>query len=275
MPVVFHKMHGAGNDFVVLDLREQTLELDPGVARAMADRGTGIGCDQLLVVRPPRSPKALADFEVWNADGSRAEQCGNGVRCIGLYLARRGETPRGSFIVNGPLEPIEIAMGRDGEVRVDMGIPDFDPARIPLDLEPTGHWYRLETDLGPVRAGAVSMGNPHALVLVDDVHTDRVARLGPLLSSHPAFPRGCNAGFARIIDPDTVQLRVFERGAGETRACGSGACAAAAILRRERLVNCAVEVLQEGGTLKIEWTGDHDRLVMTGPAVYIFEGTLE
>lgn len=267
-------MHGAGNDFVLLDLRKQTYAIDMDIASRLADRHTGIGCDQVLVLRRPTDPACLADFEVWNADGSRAEQCGNGVRCIARYLAARGETPVGPFWLGGPKARITLACLPDGQVRVDMGRPEFDPGAIPVTAAADDGWYRLDVGGETLRAGAVSMGNPHALVQVDDLRTAPVARLGPLISRHPCFPEGCNAGFAQIVDRGRVRLRVFERGAGETLACGSGACAAMAILRRAGLVDAKVQVFQEGGTLTIEWAGGQAPLAMTGPAVSVFEGVL-
>lgn len=275
MSLKFHKMHGAGNDFVLLDLRRQDYPLEAHVARRLADRHTGIGCDQLLVLRRPSDPACLADFEVWNADGSRAEQCGNGVRCIGLYLASLGEAPGGEFHLHGPAGIIGLDCLGDGQVRVDMGVPEFEPGRIPVSGPATGGRLELETGDEIQLAGAVSMGNPHALVRVGDIRSAAVGRLGPLISRHPDFPAGCNAGFAEVIDRGTIRLRVFERGTGETRACGSGACAAAAILRRAGLLDERIQVLQDGGTLIIDWRGEGSALMMTGPARHVFEGTLK
>ena len=269
MAVEFHKMHGCGNDFVLLDLRSQSFDVDAAIARRLADRHSGVGCDQLLVLRPPGCSGLLTNFEVWNADGSRAEQCGNGVRCIARYLYLRGEASD-SFHMGGPAATVSGWLEGDGQVRVDMGRPEFNPERIPIRLQPQDGWYRLETAWGEVRLGAVSLGNPHATIVVDDLASPELEELG-----HAAFPNGCNAGFARIIDRGTVRLRVFERGSGETHSCGSGACAAAAILRRGGLIEAEVEILQEGGKLKIEWPGDDERIMMTGPAVHVFQGTLE
>jgi diaminopimelate epimerase len=272
--VTFQKMHGAGNDFVLLDLREQAFAIDADATRRLADRHTGIGCDQVLVLRQPANPECLADFEVWNADGSQAEQCGNGVRCIARYLAARGETPAGPFRLGGPRAEIGLSCLANGQVRVDMGAPEFEPDRIPVTAEAADGWYELDLDGKSLLVGAVSMGNPHALLPVADIRSAEVTRLGPLLSRHPCFPQGCNAGFAQIVDRGHILLRVFERGAGETLACGSGACAAMAILRRAGLVDAKVQVFQEGGTLTIEWPGGHAALSMTGPATSVFEGVL-
>ena len=274
MAVVFHKMHGTGNDFVLLDLRHQAFDVDSHGVRRLADRHTGIGCDQVLVLRTPADDTALADFEVWNADGSTAEQCGNGVRCIGLYLDRRGEVRKNSFRLGGPAGMIGLTILGRGMVRVDMGQPDFGLDGIALNPPAKDGWHELETDLGCVRAGLVSMGNPHAVIPVDDVEDDRLLELGPLISAYAAFPEGCNAGFARVRDRKTVQLRVFERGSGMTLSCGSGACAAAAVLIRAGLTEPVVEIVQEGGTLNVEWQGHRARLMMTGPASHVFQGTM-
>ncbi len=274
MAIVFQKMHGAGNDFVLLDLREQSYAIDADKARALADRHTGVGCDQLLILRQPADRECLADFEVWNADGSQAEQCGNGVRCIGLYLSRCGETPRGTFSIGGPAARIELEVLEDGQVRADMGQPEFDAVRVPVSAESEDGWYTIEAGSRNLQIGAVSMGNPHALLPVTNIRSPEITVLGAAISSHASFPQGCNAGFAQVLNPETIRLRVFERGAGETRACGSGACAAVAILHRAGLVGQKVRVLQEGGTLIIEWQGNHARLMMTGPAIHVFEGTM-
>jgi len=275
MPIRFHKMHGAGNDFVLLDLREQRFDLERAQVCAIADRHTGVGFDQMLVLRQPTGKDCLVDIELFNADGSRAEQCGNGMRCIGLYLHMRGETAGGTFTVQAPVARIHMTCLPDGQVRVDMGVPDFTPGRVPCQapLDENG-FYRLTTDTDPLVVGAVSMGNPHAVLEVARAASADVARLGPLISQHPAFPEGCNTGFAEVIDRETIRLRVFERGAGETRACGSGSCAATAILRRAGRLERRVAVIQEGGTLIVEWPGDGESLHMTGPASHVFEGTL-
>ncbi|MGD9020344.1 MAG: diaminopimelate epimerase, partial [Lysobacterales bacterium] len=255
MPVTFHKMHGLGNDFVLLDLREQDFHVDTDTAIGLAERHTGIGCDQVLVLNQPASKGHLAAFEIWNADGSRAEQCGNGVRCMGLYLHMRGEAPQGPFALGGPAGEITVECLGDGMVQVDMGLPRFEPTAIPLDLEPDDGWYTLDTARGRLRIGAASMGNPHALLVVEDIEGTDVAGLGAIISTHPAFPRGCNAGFAQLLGHDRILLRVFERGAGETRACGTGACAAVALLRRAGMVENTVQVTQNGGNLVISWPG--------------------
>jgi diaminopimelate epimerase len=275
MGVKFHKMHGAGNDFVLLDLREQSFTVGPETAAALSNRQTGIGCDQVLVLRKPATGDCIANFEVWNADGSRAEQCGNGVRCIGLYLDSRGEAPPGVFEIRGPVATMEVECLGDGQVRVNMGAPGFDPGAIPIRAERAGEWYEIRIGTQTVRIGAVSMGNPHALLQVDEIFSARVAELGPAIIGHAAFPRGCNAGFVEVLDRENIRLRVFERGAGETLACGSGACAAVAILHRAKTVGHKVLVNQVGGSLIIEWSGSRNPVMMTGPACHVFEGYLK
>ena len=275
MSVVFQKMHGAGNDFVLLDLRDQEFELNSGKAAELADRHTGVGCDQLLVLRPSPHPDCLAAFEVWNADGSRAEQCGNGVRCIGLYLVSRGETTDGEFSIQSPAARISMWAEGDGQFRVNMGQPSFAADQVPLTLSESNGNYDIEAAGQTIRIGAVSMGNPHALAVVQDISADSIAELGFSISHHPAFPQGCNAGFARLVDRNTIDLRVFERGSGETPACGSGACAAAVILINGGKLDNKVLVNQVGGSLIIEWSGQDEPVMMTGPAILVYEGTLQ
>lgn len=275
MPFTFHKMHGLGNDFVLLDLREQEFVIDGVIAEQLSNRHTGIGCDQVLVLRQPLDSQHLAAFEIWNSDGSSAEQCGNGVRCLGLYLDMREETPDGQFTLSGPAGAVSIECLDNAMVRVDMGVPVFDPRQVPVDLEPVDGWYWLDIQQQRFRLGAVSMGNPHALVLVDAISTADIATMGAALSSNPAFPQGCNAGFAEIIDRNNIHLRVFERGAAETSACGSGACAAVSILRQANMVDESVRVTQRGGNLTIRWTGGGESVIMTGPATYVYKGIFE
>lgn len=272
MAVTFHKMHGLGNDFILLDLRHQEFTINRDVAIKLANRHTGIGCDQILILREPADDRQLASFEVWNADGSRAEQCGNGVRCLGLYLFQRSETPAGQFVLGGPAGTVIVECLDDGQVRVDMGQPAFEPHQVPVLLEAVDGWYPLEIDQKHYSLGAASMGNPHALMVVDDIDNTDVTRLGAAISRHSAFPQGCNAGFVEIIDRGNIRLRVYERGAAETFACGSGACAAMSILRRADMVEQIVNVTQAGGDLIITWTGGEKPVIMTGPATHVFKG---
>lgn len=274
MAITFHKMHGLGNDFVLLDMRQQNFPIDAHLARQLSNRHTGVGCDQILILRQPSSDLVLADFEFWNADGSRAEQCGNGVRCLGRYLQMRSETPVGQFKLAGVAGLVTIECLDNAMIRVEMGQPVFDPQRVPVLLEPVDGWYPLDIDRQHYRLGAVSMGNPHSLMVVDDIDVTDVPGLGAAINSNPAFPRGTNAGFAEIVDRGNIRLRVFERGAGETRACGSGSCAAVSILRRADLVDETVCVTQTGGQLIITWTGGEESVIMTGPATHVYKGTL-
>ena len=273
MAVSFHKMHGLGNDFVLLDLRHQDFPINSKSSAELADRHTGIGCDQVLVLRYPENDQQLASFEIWNSDGSPAEQCGNGVRCLGLYLHMRAETPGGEFLLAGPTGTVKIECLDENRVKVDMGRPDFHADHISVSLPAEGDWYLLEIDQKPYRLGTVSMGNPHAVMVVDDVDSVDVAHLGAIISRHSAFPEGCNAGFAEIVERENIRLRVYERGAAETRACGSGACAAVSVLRRAGLVAETVKVTQTGGDLILTWMGGEKPVKMMGPATHVFKGT--
>jgi len=269
----FHKMQGLGNDFVVLDLRHQVFEINPEVATRLADRRHGVGCDQILILRQPAEPHQQASFEIWNSDGSQAEQCGNGVRCLGLYLHLSGETIESRASLAGPKDEIKIQCIDNGMVQVDMGKPDFDAQSIPVLAEQMSGLYPIDTQQGELQVGAVSMGNPHALLEVTGLANTDISQLGAAISRHPVFPAGCNAGFAEIINRDEIQLRVFERGAAETMACGSGACAAMVILRKAGKVNKTVRVTQAGGVLIISWSGENQPVMMTGPAEYVYKGT--
>ena len=282
MPLHFHKMHGAGNDFVLIDLRDSEAQFDSGRARTVANRPSGVGCDQVLVLRRSDLDDCVARYEVFNPDGSRAEQCGNGARCIGLYLTRRGEAGR-SFHLEAPTATVQLRKCEDGEFEVDMGVPSFEPGDLPLDSDApgisadpsAGHRYELTAGDKTVRVGVVSVANPHAVICVDDIESAPVADIGPVVETHAAFPEGCNVGFAQVIDPGHILLRVYERGTGETLACGSGASAAVAVLRRDERVSDSVEVVLKGGRLVIKWGGVGQNLFMKGPAAHVFRGTLD
>jgi diaminopimelate epimerase len=274
MSTEFHKMHGAGNDFVLLDLRRQEFEMNPEQARRISDRRLGVGCDQILVLRDPAGDDDIARYEVWNADGSPADQCGNGARCIGLYLNMNDEVDGQAFNLASPSGRTGLVLRSDGEFEVDMGAPDFRPQKVPLKLQADNGWYRLDSGWGPLSFGAVSMGNPHALMLVNNIEETPVREIGPFLSANKVFPEGCNAGFAQLLDRRSMRLRVHERGAGETLACGSGACAAMAILRQLGRVDDKVDVFLPGGHLVIKWAGAGRHLSMKGPAVHVFKGSL-
>ncbi|RZL96285.1 MAG: diaminopimelate epimerase [Variovorax sp.] len=286
MRIRFTKMQGAGNDFVVLDETRDALGLGAAQYRFLADRHFGVGADQILTVRP--SPAEGIDFQyvIHNADGGEVEQCGNGARCFMRFVREHGLTPKDTVRVQTLSGVIEPRMGTDGRVTVDMGAPIFEPARVPfdtagLDSQVEGAWHRWHLALGThadsaiVSVAVLSMGNPHAVQIVDNVDTAPVARQGPAIEHHPRFPQRVNAGFMQVVDRTHVRLRVFERGAGETLACGTGACAAVVAGIRLGLLDARVDVETRGGLLTIEWAGDGAPVLMTGPAVTVFEGDIE
>ncbi|MDM0114601.1 diaminopimelate epimerase [Variovorax sp. J22R133] len=286
MRVHFTKMQGAGNDFVVLDETRGSLGLSAGQYRFLANRHFGVGADQILNVRP--SPAAGIDFQyvIHNADGGEVEQCGNGARCFMRFVRERGLTDKNTLRVQTLSGVIEPRMSADGRVTVDMGAPIFDIERVPFDdaglsSVANGGWFQWHLALG-TRAGSaiitvavLSMGNPHAVQIVDNVDTAPVAEQGPLIESHPRFPQRVNAGFMQVVDRQNIRLRVFERGAGETLACGTGACAAVVAGIRLGLLDSRVDVQTRGGVLTIEWQGINHPVLMTGPAVTVFEGDIE
>jgi diaminopimelate epimerase len=273
MTLAFTKMHGIGNDFVVLDRRRQTQPPSAAMIRAMAERHTGIGFDQLLTIEAARHTDSAFAYGIWNADGSAAGQCGNGVRCVAAWLHRAGALQSDALIqLDSPSGPVRVRVQADGHVAVDMGEPVFGPARIPFAAATEADRYTLDVDGTGVSVGVVSMGNPHALVEADALDEETVARLGPAITTHPRFAEGCNTGFARLRADGGIDLRVHERGSGWTRACGTGACAAAAVLRRRGRVEERTIVHLPGGALTIDWPGPGHALWMTGPAVFVFDG---
>lgn len=273
MPSRFTKMHGIGNDFVIVDWREDAGRVPaPSRIAALADRHTGIGFDQLISIEPSRDASCAFYYGIWNADGSPSGQCGNGVRCVAAWLYRDGAIERDTDIrLESPSGPVTVRVLAAGQVRVDMGEPGFLPAAVPLD-RPAQATYTVAIDGEDISFAAVSMGNPHAVVFVDDVDDPRVDRLGPQLTAHAVFPQGANVGFAQRSGPGRLRLRVHERGSGWTRACGTGACAAAATAHALGLAGPVVEVELPGGSLTIEWQGPGHTLWMTGPAAFVFEG---
>ena len=269
----FSKMHGAGNDFVVLDLRDGGPPPDAALCRALADRHTGVGCDQILTIEPPRTPDAVAAYGIWNSDGSPSRQCGNGARCVAAWLRRDGAASSTRFLLDSPAGSHVVDDLGEGRFRVALGVPGFEPAEVPLaGFDTCADRYQLDVDGTRIEFGAVSMGNPHAVIEVEDLDIAPVRTLGPRLQRQRAFPDSANIGFAQVLDRSHVRLRVYERGAGETRACGSGASAAAAVLMRRGRVERAVDVALPGGTLRIEWPRDDAELTMAGPAAFVFEG---
>jgi len=272
MTLHFTKMHGAGNDFVVLDLRGGRAAPDATMVRAIADRHRGVGFDQLLAVTDATRRDSAAGYRIWNSDGSAAQQCGNGARCIAAWLVREGGAKAPRFTLDSPAGPIEVECLPGDRYALDMGRPDFLPAHIPLRAAEERlkyDWRERETTL---RFGAASMGNPHALVEVEDVAHAPVAVHAAMLQNSGLFPQGVNVGFAQLLARDAIRLRVVERGVGETLACGSGACAAVAILARQGKVARRVDVQLPGGTLTIEWPDDAATIRMAGPAAFVFEG---
>jgi diaminopimelate epimerase len=273
MSIRFSKMHGSGNDFAVIDSRDRPLELDVAVIRAMADRHTGIGFDQLLSVEPARDGSSAFYYGIWNADGSPSGQCGNGVRCVAAWLHRAGALSLGETVrIQSPSGPVAVRLLSAHQVTVDMGEPVFDPVRVPFDAPHVSNRYVLDVDGQSVDIGAVSMGNPHAVVVEDALPSKGMARLGPAITSHPRFREGANTGFVQKLSQQHVRLFVHERGAGWTQACGTGACAAVAVLRHRGEVDERVLVDLPGGSLHIAWSGPGETLWMTGPATFVFEG---
>jgi len=271
MKLRFTKMHGAGNDFVIVDCRRAPLTLDAAQIARLGDRHFGVGFDQLLTIEPARDPSCAFAYGIYNSDGSLARQCGNGVRCVAAWLHRAGAIGAGELLLQSPSGPVSVSVGDDGRVRAGMGQARFAPQDIPLRL-PEADPYRLSANGFEVEFGAVSMGNPHAVVEVADVAIAPLETLGAALSLDGHFPQGCNVGFVQIVDRARVRLRVWERGAGATLACGTGACAAVAVLGRRGKVDADVAVELPGGTLQIHWAGADAAVTMAGPAEFAFEG---
>lgn len=275
MLINFTKMHGLGNDFVVIDALSQPVALTPAQLRFIADRHFGIGCDQILLVETPTVPGVDFRYRIYNADGGEVEQCGNGVRCFARFVLDKHLTDKREISVETQAGIINTQIEANGLVTVNMGVPQFAPADIPFLADILASVYTLEIAGQPISIGAVSMGNPHAVMQVDNIDTAPVATLGPQIERHASFPRRVNAGFMQIIDRSHIRLRVYERGVGETRACGTGACAAVAVGRKQGLLDETVTVDLPGGTLLIRLAEEGGPLWMTGPAVLVFEGKIE
>ncbi len=273
MTLKFSKMHGIGNDFVVVDCRAQPLALDAAQIAHMGDRHFGIGFDQLLTIEPAQDSTCAFRYGIYNADGSAALQCGNGVRCVVAWLHRAGALSEGAARLESPSGSVGVELLADGRVNVDMGVPRFAPEQIPLRM-PASDIYWLQVDDIDIEFGAVSMGNPHAVIEIADVATAPLSTLGRALSADAAFPQGCNVGFTQIVDRAHLRLRVWERGAGATLACGSGACAAVAVLRQRGKLDGDVAVQLPGGTLDIHWDGADAPVWMSGAAEFVFEGEI-
>lgn len=275
MRLKFTKMHGLGNDFVVLDALACPLALTSEQLRRIADRHFGIGCDQVLQVEPPRQPDTDFYYRIFNADGGEVEQCGNGARCFVRYVQDRGLTAKRELRVGTRAGVIVPRLEDDGRVTVDMGVPEFEPSRIPFEAPARATSYALEVDGRRLEISTLSMGNPHAVQVVPDIERAPVAAEGPLIERHPRFPQRVNAGYMQIVSRRRILLRVHERGAGETLACGTGACAAVVAGVQRGLLDREVTVTARGGDLGISWAGEGKPVMMTGPAESVFEGEME
>jgi diaminopimelate epimerase len=273
MRVSFTKMHGIGNDFVLVDATDGAPALSPEDVRRIADRRRGVGCDQVLVAEAARG--APVAMRIYNADGSAAEQCGNGLRCFARFVRERGLVTCDEFEIEVGGARVLVRFGRATEVLARLAAPGLEPAEVPLKAASRAPVYVLEVDGDPVEVGAVSMGNPHLVLLVADIDKAPVHRLGPALQRQPCLPCSANVGFMQVVDRDRIRLRVFERGVGETEACGSGACAAVVSGRVRGLLDEEVSVELPGGTLMIRWKGEGEPVWMSGPTSKVFEGELE
>jgi len=274
MKLRFSKMHGLGNDFVVIDAIRQQVELTPARVRFLADRHFGVGCDQLLLVERAQQPGVDFRYRIFNADGGEVEQCGNGARCFVRFVLDQGLTDKRQIRVETMSGVITLTAEDDGEITVNMGVPVFEPVRIPFDSASDAFVQPLEVAGSAVPITAVSMGNPHAVQVVADVDAAPVAQQGPLIESHARFPARVNAGFMQVVDAHSIRLRVYERGAGETLACGTGACAAVVAGVVRNLLESPVRVTTRGGELNIRWAGEGEPVYMTGPAVTVFEADI-
>ncbi len=274
MKLRFSKMHGLGNDFVVIDAIRQRVDLTPDQVRFLADRHFGVGCDQLLVVERAQQPGVDFRYRIFNADGGEVEQCGNGARCFVRFVREQGLTDKREIRVETKSGVITLTAADDINVTVNMGVPVFEPARIPFQSDSDAFVQPLDVAGGAVPITAVSMGNPHAVQVVADVDRAPVAQQGPLIESHPRFPARVNAGFMQVVDAHHIRLRVYERGAGETLACGTGACAAVVAGIVRNLLESPVRVSTRGGELNIAWAGEGQPVLMTGPAVTVFEADI-
>ncbi|QLF92990.1 diaminopimelate epimerase [Pseudomonas sp. ABC1] len=268
----FTKMHGIGNDFMVIDLVSQHAHIQAKHVRQWADRHTGIGFDQLLIVEPPRNPDVDFRYRIFNADGSEVEQCGNGARCFARFVLDKRLTTKRTVRVETQSGVIELTIRPDGQISVDMGAPRLQPTEIPFQADREALSYPVEVQGRTVELAAVSMGNPHAVLRVEAIESAPVHELGALLEQHPRFPQRVNVGFLQVVDRHNARLRVWERGAGETQACGTGACAAAVAAIRQGWMDSPVQIELPGGRLSIEWAGAGQPVIMTGPAVRVYEG---
>jgi diaminopimelate epimerase len=275
MKLKFTKMQGAGNDFVVIDAYSSPISLVPSQIKKIANRYFGVGCDQLLMVEKTSTANVDFRYRIFNADGGEVEQCGNGARCFVRFVVDKGLTKKQEIAVETASGIIFLKLQNNGQVTVNMGAPKFEPAQIPYKTESRKNQYSLKLNNQTIRISAVSMGNPHAVTLVDNVDTANVVELGSQIEVHNDFPQRVNVGFMQVIDPHEIKLRVFERGSGETLSCGTGACAAAVSGIQLGLLTSPVKVNTRGGVLNIEWQNEGKPVLMTGPAEVVFEGEIE
>jgi diaminopimelate epimerase len=273
MRLAFTKMHGLGNDFIVFEAPSDADLPTAAALRSLADRHTGVGFDQALVLAPPRAKGTDVFYRIFNSDGSEVEQCANGARCIASLVARK--LGRSKVQLDSAGGRVAAELHADGSVSLDMGEPNFDPASLPFEASREADIYPLRVGDKELQIGAVSMGNPHAVMQVQDVRAAPVDTLGPAVENHSRFPRRTNVGFMQVVTAEHIRLRVYERGAGETQACGTGACGAVAVGRRLGLLQEKVQVDAPGGSMTVRWAGPGQSLWLTGPAVSVFEGTIE
>lgn len=274
MLIQFTKMHGLGNDFMVIDAVRQKVQPTTELIRQWADRHTGIGFDQLLLVESPHDSQTDFFYRIFNADGHEVEQCGNGARCLALFLHAEKLTDKNPIIVGTLAGNLELKLEKDQQVTVSMGVPNFEPAKIPMLADQLANTYKISLGKEIVEFYAVSLGNPHCIILVDNIEEAPVEKLGSILTSHPNFPESVNVGFMQILSPSHIRLRVYERGAGETLSCGSGACAAAVIGNKSKLLQNEVRIDQKGGALLVTWPDHAAPVRLTGPATFVYRGSI-
>lgn len=275
MLIKFTKMHGIGNDFVVIDAVRQHINLTTDAIRQIADRNQGIGCDQVLLIEPPSDKNIDFNYRIFNCNGTEVEQCGNGARCMGRYIADQQLSGKKSVLLKTKNRVMEVTTKNKDLVTANMGAPIFTPSDIPFNSDQQQQLYSMEAGPHSVEIAVLSVGNPHAVIQVEDIDTAEVDNIGTLIQAHTLFPESVNVGFMQIMDRQTIKLRVYERGVGETQACGSGACAAAVAAIQQNLVDSQVNLELLGGSLSIEWHGDDEPIMMTGPAETVFHGKIK
>ncbi len=274
METPFVKMHGLGNDFVLFDAMTNPINLSSDQIQFIADRHFGIGCDQLLLLEPAKGDETDVNYRIFNADGGEVEQCGNGARCAAVYLQQSGRVNKDVIVAETSGGLIKLICHPDGQVTVDMGVPRFEPTEIPILAKQRAINYQVTIDDDVLTFSAVSVGNPHAVLVVENIDSAPVESSGPILESHEFFPERVNVGFMQILNSGHIRLRVFERGVGETQACGTGACAAVIVGRLQNILDETVTVDLPGGQLQISWDGEDQPVMMTGPATKVFEGVI-